>query len=617
MPPRTENLLDVLQAVDEAGRAGALSAEACRNLSRWLREPQYAPYRDELAALVRRGDFKQLEDLFWQQIPFGTGGRRGPMSDFGSATINDRTIAESAHGLAVYLRQVLGRSGGTAVVACDTRRRSQEFAELTATTLAAHGLKVYLFESFRSTPELSFAVRHLKCDVGAMISASHNPPGDNGIKAYWNTGGQVLAPHDAGIIRCVEEAREIPQMGLQQAIHINRVEIIGSQVDEAYWSAVLAMSLSGERELSILYSPLHGAGETSCWQILRRAGFRGAQIFGPQRSPDGNFPNVPQQMPNPERAQVFEPMLPDARQMGAAVLIASDPDADRMAVCVRNGSGDYVHLSGNQIGALLADYILRKRSARRDLTPRHYVVETLVTTRLIGAIARSHGVRVIDDLLVGFKYIAEAMDAEGPEQFVFGAEESLGYLAGTYARDKDAGIATLYLAECAAELHRDGRTLLDRLDELYVEHGYYAESQVSQTCEGAEGSRQIAQLMAAFRASPPAALGGVKFALVHDYRQHETRRVPENVRVADLPKPSGDLLVFESGGDDLQVRVAVRPSGTEPKIKFYLFVRMACAGGASLAETKVRAGGVLEEVGAGLTAWMKAELARSAGVGAK
>lgn len=616
MASKTQELLGVLLAVDDAARAGDLSNDACKNLTRWLKEPQYAAYREDLAALVNARNFERLEELFWQEIPFGTGGRRGPMSEFGSATINDRTIAESAHGLAVYLKQTIRKPGGSAVVACDTRRRSQEFAELTATTLAAHGLKVYLFESFRSTPELSFAVRHLNCDVGAMISASHNPPADNGIKAYWNTGGQVLAPHDAGIIRCVDQATEIPKMILRQAIDINRVEIVGAKIDEAYWSAVLSMSLSDARDLPVLYSPLHGVGETACWQILQRAGFHEAQIFGPQRIPDGSFPNVPQHLPNPERPQVFEPMYPHARQMQAAVLIASDPDADRMAVCVRNAAGEYVHLSGNQIGALLVDYILRKRAARKDLTPRHYVVETLVTTRLIGAIARAHNVRIIDDLLVGFKYIAETMDAEGPDQFVFGAEESLGYLAGTYARDKDAGIATLYLAECAAELRRDGRTLLDRLDELYAEHGYYAESQVSQTCEGSEGSRQIAHLMSAFRESPPAELGGVSFSQVHDYRQHETRRIPGNSTVANLPKPEGDLLIFESAGDDPHVRVAVRPSGTEPKIKFYLFVRTGVADRSVLADSKSCATTMLDKVAAGLKDWMKTELARSASPGA-
>ncbi|MEX0587036.1 MAG: hypothetical protein WD176_10350 [Pirellulales bacterium] len=334
----------------------------------------------------------------------------------------------------------------------------------------------------------------------------------------------------------------------------------------------------------------------------------GRADVGPQQSPDGSFPNVPQHLPNPERAEVFDPMLPHARQMDAAVLIASDPDADRMAVRVRNPQGEYIHLNGNQIGALLADYILGKRSARGDLTPAHYVVETLVTTRLIGAIARAHGVRIIDDLLVGFKYIAETMDEEGPERFVFGAEESLGYLAGTYARDKDAGIATLYLAECAAELRAQGRTLLDRLDELYVEHGFFIESQVSQTCPGAEGSRQIDQLMTAFRKSPPGELGGVRFARVHDYQQHETRRIIGDEPATPLPKPSGNLLVFESVPGEVQVRVAVRPSGTEPKIKFYLFGQTSPCDAAALSDAKTGAAAALDGVAADSKGWMDAEL---------
>ena len=562
MPASNESLVDCLAAVTQAGENGRLTADAVANIRRWLTRPAYARYHGGICQLVRDGAFDRLEQLFWQQIPFGTGGRRGPMSEFGSATINERTIAESAHGLAVYLQRT--RSGGaartgagTAVVACDTRRRSAEFAELAATTLAANGLKVYLFESFRSTPELSFAVRHLKCDVGVMISASHNPPADNGIKVYWSTGGQVLPPHDAGIIRCVNEADEIPQIDMQQAIHAGRIEIIGSEVDRAYADCVLAMSLSEARDLPALYSPLHGVGETCCWLVLTRAGFRGVQIFEPHREPNGDFPNVPQQLPNPERPQVFEPMHAQAAQSGAAVLIASDPDADRMAVCVRDRGGDYVHLSGNQIGCLLTDYILRKRSRRGDLTPAHYVVETLVTTRMIGAIARAHSVRVIDDLLVGFKYIAGVMDAEGPAEFVFGTEESLGYLAGTYARDKDAGIATLYLAECAAELRQEGKSLLDRLDELYVQHGYYRETQVSRTCEGPEGSRQIGRIMSAFREFPPASLGGAPLDVVHDYHLHESRTLPANARSQDLPEPRGDLLIFESVDRDPAVRIAV------------------------------------------------------------
>jgi phosphoglucomutase/phosphomannomutase len=603
-------LTDTLAAVEQAKSDGRLSADAARNLARWLRDEPYRKYFSDIAELVSAGEFDRLEDLFWQQIPFGTGGRRGPMGPFGSATINERTIAESAHGLAVYLKQQLSPGEtGTAVVACDTRHRSQEFAELTATTLAAHGLKVFLFESFRSTPELSFAVRHLGCNVGAMISASHNPPEDNGFKAYWSSGGQVLAPHDKAIIKFVETAEQVPSVDLQSAIDDGRIEIVGEAVDEAFYKAILELSLSDARELPALYSPLHGVGERCCWAVLTRAGFQGLEIFEPHRAPDGAFPNVPDHKPNPEQPKVFEPMFEQGRQQGAELLLASDPDADRLSVCVLNPGGDYQHLTGNQVGSLIADFIARKRAARDDLTPEHYMVETLVTTRLIGAIARSHGLRVIDDLLVGFKYIGQTMDAEGPDRFVFGAEESLGYLAGQYARDKDAGIASLYLSECAAELRTEGKSLLDRLDELYLEHGYYEEGQFSKFCEGSEGNRQIADLMTALRESPFGELGGVTFDLVRDYQQHEIRGLPDNQRRDKLPQPDGNLLIFETADADAHhYRVAVRPSGTEPKIKFYLFGRMSCPDAGQLPGAKQATHLALQNIERGLNAWLDEQL---------
>ena len=606
---------ETVTRINDAARDGALSSGGLENLTRWLTEPQYAAYADAIEALVDAGDWKTLDRLFWEVIPFGTGGRRGLMADFGSATINARTIAESAHGLATYLKSQA--SGGdqspddlSAVIAHDTRNRSQEFARLTATTLAAHGLKVYLFESFRSTPALSFAVRHLGCDVGVMLTASHNPPSDNGFKAYWSTGGQVLPPHDKGIIDCVYEAGEIPIVDYDAAVADGKIQLIGEQVDQAFWRAVLDMSLSDVRELSALYSPLHGVGETVCYEVLQRAGFEGIAIYEPHREPDGNFPHVADHFPNPERTVVFDPLIAHAKEHGQDVILASDPDADRLGVCAKGADGEFVHLTGNQIGVLLADYILRKRSERGDLTPQHFVVETLVTTPLTGAIAKSHGIRVIDDLLVGFKYIGETIDAEGPDKFVFGTEESLGYLAGTYARDKDAGVAALYFAECAAELRQQGKTLLDRLNELYVEHGYYYEGQTSKVCEGAEGNRQIGQLMTAFRSDPPTVLAGLPLATVRDFGEHEVRSLPGNEKTADLPKPEGNLLIFETAPTDgVTVRIAVRPSGTEPKIKFYLFARADVADADALASTRERTGAVMEQVQQSLSAWIDATLA--------
>jgi phosphoglucomutase/phosphomannomutase len=277
---------------------------------------------------------------------------------------------------------------------------------------------------------------------------------------------------------------------------------------------------------------------------------------------------------------VFRPAIEAAQSSDAALILASDPDADRLAVAVRGRDGRFQTLTGNQLGALLTDYILRKRQAAGTLSPRHFVVETLVTTPLIAAVARSYGVRVIDDLLVGFKYIGATIDAEGPDDFVFGVEESLGYLAGSYARDKDAAVAALYALELAAELRQEGQTLLDRLAALFAAHGTYLEDQVSWTCPGPQGSQQIARLMQLFRARPPERIGSIRLERVNDYLRHEVRALPGNVRTADLPKPSGDVLMAEGESNGCRVRIALRPSGTEPKIKFYLFVHRPASRGA-------------------------------------
>ncbi|MCH9051025.1 MAG: phospho-sugar mutase [Proteobacteria bacterium] len=459
--------------------------------------------------------------------------------------------------------------------------------------MAAHGLHLFFFESHRSTPELSFAVRHLRCDVGVMISASHNPPSDNGFKAYWSHGGQILPPHDSGIIECVYEAGEIPTLDFDDAVAAGRIEIVGEEVDREYVDAVASLSLSSERSISAVFTPLHGVGETSVARVLTIAGFTNVGIYEPHREPNGDFPNVPDQLPNPERMEIFAPVIERACETGASIVLASDPDADRLGVAAKNRDGEFVCLTGNQIGALIADYILRKNEDRGSLRPEQFVVQTLVTTSLIPAIARSHGVRVIDDLLVGFKYIGQTIEERGADDFLFGAEESLGYLAGSYARDKDAAIAALYILELAAELSRDGKTPQDRLDELWVQYGYFAETQRSEVCRGPQGKEQIEALMRAFRESPPGSLAGIPLARVRDYRDHEIRSLPDNTRIEALPDPSGDLLFFESVEADCRYRVAVRPSGTEPKIKFYFFIQSECESPAALSAVKERAGALM------------------------
>ncbi|QDT39446.1 phospho-sugar mutase [Stratiformator vulcanicus] len=590
--------------VDEAVRSGDLTEASGKNIARWLSESYLEPYRDKLTSLIDAGDWKRLDILFYETIPFGTGGRRGLMSDIGSATINDRTIAESADGLAAYLKTQKPEGPRSAVVACDTRNRSFEFAQLTATTFAAHGMKVFFFESHRSTPELSFAVRHLGCDVGVMVSASHNPPSDNGFKAYWTSGGQVLPPHDKGIIDHVYRAEDIPTRNFDQAVAEQAIEVVGPQIDSAYLDAAAELSLSEARDVSILFSPLHGVGESNVAGVLKRTGFRQLEIFEPQREPHGDFPNVADHFPNPERTVVFDPAIERAKESGADVIMASDPDADRLGIVVPEDSGA-VHLTGNRVGALIVDYVLGKRTEKGDLTPEHYVVETMVTTPLIGAIAKSYNVGLIDDLLVGFKYIGQAMDQNGPDKFVFGAEESLGYLAGEYARDKDAAVAGLYVAELGAELKEKGKTLLDRLDELFIAHGYHNEGQRSEVCPGPAGREQIKGLIKALRAKPPEELAGVTLASVRDYGTHEVRSLPGNAKSGDLPEPQGELLFFESAPGEIEVKIAARPSGTEPKIKFYFFVKADVPDGNSLAAVQAAADAKMTEVQDALSAWVK------------
>ncbi len=596
-----------LEMIAAAAQQNKLTAGAVENITRWLTQPQYAQYADAICELINEQEFAKLDRLFWEVIAFGTGGRRGLMSDFGSATINPRTIAESAHGLATYLKQSGEQKSGKAVITCDTRNRSDEFARLTASVLAAHGLHVYYFEQARSTPELSFAVRHLNCDLGVMITASHNPPADNGFKAYWNSGGQVLPPHDKGIVDCVYTAGEIPQVDFDQAVQAGNIEMIGSELDVAYHHAVLEMSLSINRDLNAIYTPLHGVGETVCYEILKQAGFEGVEILECQREQNGNFPNVDQHMPNPERVEVFQQSIERAKETGASVILASDPDADRLGVCVRNQSGDFIHLTGNQTGTLIVDHILRHRKAAGTLSEKHFVVETLVTTPLIGELAKSYKLQVIDDLLVGFKYIGEAIDKYGPEYFVFGAEESLGFLAGTFARDKDAGIASLYLCEAAADLQAEGKSLLDRLDEIYQQHDYFLEGQISKVCTGSSGKAQIDALMATFRTTPPTELAGISLASVRDYDQNEKRELPGNKQIEKIPQPCGNLLFFDSEPGPINIHIAVRPSGTEPKIKFYLFVRATVDPG-ELEAVKDKAAQTYQQIKQDLLAWIESKL---------
>lgn len=584
----------------------ALSAATAQNVRHWLEHPEYAPYHSAIIELLANDQCDELTRLFWEQIPFGTGGRRGPMGDLGSATINARTIAESAAGLAAYVRQVRGNRPLHAIVARDSRHRSEEFARLTACVLAASGFQVHYFVEPRATPELSFAVRHLRCATGVMISASHNPPSDNGFKAYWDHGGQVLPPHDAGIIACVRNAAEIPLVDFDTALADGRILTVGPEVDAAYGDAVCALSLSSIRDVPALYTPLHGVGESSVYRVIQQLGFRDVDLFEPQRALDGDFPNVPDHLPNPERPAVFEPAIEACQASPHELILASDPDADRLAVAVRHpagAGGQFACLTGNQLGSLLTDFVLERSQAAGRLSSDSYIIETLVTSPLIADIGRFYGVKVIRDVLVGFKHIAAEIEARGAGRFVFAAEESIGFMAGDYCRDKDASIGAMYVLELAAELRQRGQTLLDRLEDLYRRHGYCLEQSSSIMCPGATGQARIRQIMRAFRTNPPTVTGKCIWESVRDFQQRETRSLPSNHSVEPISSPVGDLLIFEGNSADCRVTVAMRPSGTEPKIKFYYFVRTSAE--MTLETARSCATSSLTAVQAALAQWME------------
>jgi phosphoglucomutase len=567
----------VLGQVAEAEAAGALSVTAAANIRRWLVEPPFAAYRDRLVEDIEAGRWKILDEAFYAVIEFGTGGRRGLMHPVGTNVLNSRTMAESARGLADYITDRKGSGAArSCVIARDTRHNSLEFARLCAGVLAAAGFQVYLFPEPRSTPLLSFAVRRLGCDAGIMITASHNPPSDNGFKCYSASGGQVVPPDDGGIIACVKVAsdREIPEKPYEEGLADGTIRLVGPELDEGYIAAVLAQSVSPARDLSIVYTPLHGVGETSVAAVLMAAGFRRLTIVASQRAPDGDFPNVPGHVSNPEIPRTLDASIAEARALGADLVLASDPDADRIGVALpltRDPGGEWITLDGNQIGVLLAAFVMKQIHSQGRLRPGDYVITTLVSTQMTRALAARLGVAVEDDLLVGFKWIAQRLDQVGPEGYLFSFEESHGYARGTHLRDKDAASASLLFAELAATVKARDQTVLEYLDDLYLEVGHYGERLINKYLEGREGVAQIKKLMAAFRDAPPRRTGGLALTEARDYKLHEVRMLGPEGGTRPLPQPSGDLIIFQTEKEG--TRFAARPSGTEPKIKFYLFAR--------------------------------------------
>ncbi|QDU76989.1 Phosphoglucomutase [Bremerella volcania] len=563
----------LLQQVKQASADGKITASAAENIAIWLTEDRYARYAGQVADHITSGKWKELDDAFWTIIPFGTGGRRGKMYPIGSNAINERTIGESAQGLAEYVKDNV-KGDLSCAIAYDTRHRSREFAELCARIMVSNGFTVYFLDDYRSTPELSFLVRYKKCSCGIMVTASHNPPSDNAVKVYWSTGGQVMPPHDKKIIDNVMNVQEIP-LGVEfdAAVNDGKVVICTKETDEAFISNVAQQKFDGPRDLKILYSPLHGVGASAVIPALKADHFTDVTIFGPHEEPNGDFPNVPEHVSNPENPAVFDAAIAQAKTDGTELILATDPDCDRVGCAApktMDATGEWGTFTGNQIAALLCDHVLSERKKGGGLTPEHYIVKTLVTTEMARRIADSYGVRTCGNLQVGFKWIGGTMDAEGPDKFLFGCEESHGYLVGQYARDKDAAVASMLLAELAANCKAEGKSLHEKLESLWWQHGYHAERLLNQKMPGSEGMANMQKLMGKFRQQPPQTVGGLKLLQVRDYL-NDTITTPDG-EVTHLNGPSGNMVILDLEEDNY---VAVRPSGTEPKVKFYMFTYVA------------------------------------------
>lgn len=547
---------------------GNVSKEAEKNINRWLNEPKFAEYKPELEAMIKAGRWAELEDSFYTQIEFGTAGIRGSIG-LGSARISRVTIGEATQALCLHVQSLDATASQKGIViACDTRLTSDELSKLAAAVCAANGFTAYLFDGYRSTPELSFAIRHLEAAAGIVISASHNPPGDNGFKAYMSDGGQLVSPHDKAVIAQVANVEVVNQVDFDEAVNTGKIKVIGADVDDAYIAAVLNESASDERGLEIVYSPLHGAGQRNTLPVLQKAGFD-VRVVEVQMAPDGNFPTVENNKPNPEERAANDLAVALMMSQGADVAITNDPDADRIGVIVRQGE-EPKYLSGNQIAALATEFALKKLADAGKLTPEHYIAKTIVTTDLLDAIAARYGAKVYGDMLIGFRYIGELLlSKEGTsETFVIGGEESYGLLKGDYARDKDGSVGALVLAEYGAELKRQGKTLYDRLLEMYTEYGIYSERLDTIVCPGASGFERMKSIMAGVRSNPPTAIGSHKVTAISDYLTLQKTNV-DGTNAQDLAcTVSGNVVVLECG--DAKRRITIRPSGTEPKLKLYV-----------------------------------------------
>ena len=536
----------------------------------WVTNPFFSEEtRQELLAI--KDDEKEIKERFYADLEFGTAGLRGIIGA-GINRMNDYVVAKATQGLANYIIHRKKQSRGVAI-AFDSRRCSPEFADVAALCLAANGIKAYVFESLRPTPELSFAVRYLNCVAGINITASHNPAEYNGYKVYWEDGAQITPPHDAGIMRevksiTVQDARTMPK---QEAIHEGLYEIIGKEVDDAYMAELKKLVIHQDcidkygKDIKVVYTPLHGTGNIPARRILREIGFEHVMVVPEQELPDGNFPTV--SYPNPEAAEAFELALALAKKQDADLVLATDPDADRLGVYVKDKAGEYHALTGNMSGSLLAEYELSQIKATRGIPEDGALIKSIVTTNLVDGMAKEYGVELIE-VLTGFKYIGQKMlefEQKGHGTYLFGFEESYGCLIGTHARDKDAIVATMALCEAAAYYRSLGKTLWDAMIDVYEKYGYHVDKIETLTLKGIEGGEKIKSIMDQLKANTPKEIAGRPVTWARNYDNDTAINMKNNaVLPTQLPKSNVVYYEMEDG-----TWLCVRPSGTEPKIKFY------------------------------------------------
>lgn len=507
-------------------------------------------------------------DSFYTNLEFGTGGMRGKMGP-GTNRMNVYTVGMATQGLANYLKKMFNKQEIAVAIAFDSRINNTLFANTTAHVLSANGIKVYLFEDIRPTPELSYAVRYLNCQSGIVITASHNPKEYNGYKVYWDDGAQLVTPHDKNVIDevlAIQHIDEVKFTGNQDLI-----VKIGGEIDEAFLKEVSAQQLNrdvkGKENIKIVFTPLHGTGGVLTPQFLKDCGYTNTVVVEEQMIPDGNFPTA--KSPNPEEAAALQMAIKKAREFNADIVMATDPDADRIGIAVKDPKGEYVLLNGNQTGAILVKYILDEWAKQGKYSGNEYTVKTIVTSELLKEISESYSVKQYD-VLTGFKWIADVVGKlEGREKFIVGLEESFGYMIGDFVRDKDSVTSALLIAEMAALAASEGKSLYDKLMDIYLEYGYYKEALVNVVKEGKSGAEEIVAMMDNFRKNPPDEMAGSKVSIIKDYNTLlEQNLIDGSQKKIELPQSNVLQYITEDGS-----KISVRPSGTEPKIKFYVSVK--------------------------------------------